>query len=213
MFTIYLACLIFGGILLGASIFSFGDHHTDGAGSHDTGGSGDSSNDLDSGHDISHPNDIHHIDHNINHDLVKHSLASEAAQFFSLRNFIFFSSFFGLTGTVLSLIGIGFLTTLFSSIFLGGLSYIFGYGIMKYLRNNESGEEIQLRDLIGKTGFAEIQVTKTKKGKVIISIGSQSREYVAMLSEACSQDKLKRNEKLIVIDIMNDILIVDKLDF
>jgi len=96
---------------------------------------------------------------------------------------------------------------------LGSLSYVFGYGLMKYLKSSETGEDIKLRDLIGKTGTVTLGISINRIGKVIINIGSFSREYSAALSESCKEEKLKRNEKIIVIDINKDILVVDKLDF
>ncbi len=225
MFTVYLACLIFGSILLGASLFSSAEHGADTIDASvdmDTSVDVDTSVDsIDTSGDISQIDDIatvdnsidHHIVHSVNHSIMKHSFTNEAARFFSFRNFIFFSTFFGLTGTVLTFLGMGFFTTLFSSVFLGSLSYVFGYGLMKYLKSSETGEDIKLRDLIGKTGTVTLGISINRIGKVIINIGSFSREYSAALSESCKEEKLKRNEKIIVIDINKDILVVDKLDF
>ena len=83
---------------------------------------------------------------------------------------------------------------------------------MKYLRNSESGEEIRLSELIGKTGVVEIGISKSRKGKVIVSSGSYSREFIAMLSEASKCDVIHRNNKIIVIDISDNILVVDILE-
>lgn len=215
MFTLYLACLIFGGILLGASLFSFGGSEHSGADGGDLSHDGDFSSDNDFGHDsqIDSHSDIatHDTSHNLE-NISKSSLSSEAAQFFSIRNLVFFITFFGLTGSVFSWIGIGGVLAFLSSLGIGSFSYIFAYGLMKYLRNSESGQEIQTRELIGKTGVAGFPFSKLHKGKAVIYIGSYSREFTVVLSESSEFEIIKQREKILVIDIVDNCLIVDKLE-
>ncbi|GAB1370865.1 hypothetical protein MASR1M45_09270 [Candidatus Kapaibacterium sp.] len=204
MFTIYLACLIFGGILLSASLFSFGDSHSD-------------IDNTDTGH-LDHnnlPDTDTHIDKSFHQssltkELSKLGVAHEAAQFFSFRNFTYFTAFFGLTGTMLSLIGFGTISTFLSSLGLGSFSFVFGYFLMKYLKDNESGKEVEYKDLIGKTGKVSLDISKAKHGKVILNAGNQVREYSALLNEFSENETLKKNDSIIVLDIMNDHLIIDK---
>ncbi len=211
MFTLYLACLIFGGILLGASLISFGDTHSDVS---DSGDGFDASHDtdLDHGTDLHHDTEITGTNHHHDIEVTKSGLMKEAAQFFSFRNIVFFTAFFGLTGTVFTVLDINSIITFISSMALGAFSFVFGFGLMKYLRNSESGEEIRLSELIGKTGVVEIGISKSRKGKVIVSSGSYSREFIAMLSEASKCDVIHRNNKIIVIDISDNILVVDILE-
>ncbi len=217
MFTLYLACLIFGGILLGASLLSFGGGDHGGDMSHDVDLSHDA--DLSSDNDLSHEYSAENhselttsgTSHNLEH-ISKSSFTSEAAQFFSIRNLIFFITFFGLTGSVFSWIGIGGIAVFLSSLGMGSFSYLFGYTLMKYLRNSESGQEVRTMELIGKIGIAGLPFGKNHKGKVVISIGSFSREYTALLSESSQFEKLKQREKILVIDVVDNCLIVDKLE-
>lgn len=208
MFTIYLACLIFGGILLGASLLSFGGNES-GADSHDI----SHDTDLDASTDISHHGSISKpdIDHSIN-NISKTGFAKDAAQFFSFRNLVFFLAFFGLTGSLFSWMNYGGILVFLASLGMGSFSYYFGYNLMKYLRNSETGAEINIRELIGKIGVTGLPISKDKAGKVIVTIGSFSREYSAKLSESSSYDFIKQRENILVIDIVDNCLIIDKME-
>lgn len=221
MFTIYLACLIFGGILLGASLISFGGSESGGSDTGDLTADSDVGHDVDLAHnsDLSHQTDIHH-DADLTStgtsshitEISKSIVFKEAAHFFSFRNLIFFMSFFGLTGTSFSLLNFSGLTTFFSSALMGSFSYVFGYSLMKYLRNSESGKEIKMSELIGKTGIAGLPITKEKAGKVIVYTGTFTREYSAKLSEASKSEIIKPKEKILVIDITDNCLIIDNIE-
>lgn len=221
MFTLYLACLIFGGILLGASLISFGGGESGGSDGGDLSHDADLSTETDISHDtgISHDTHIEHntdlTNSNTSHtveSLSKSFIVKEAAQFFSFRNMVFFATFFGLTGSVFTWIGIGSILTLLSSLGMGAFSYVLGYGLMKYLRNSESGEELHIRELIGKTGIAGMPISKSRMGKVMVYTGSHSREYSARLSESSNFEIIKPREKILVIDIVDNCLIVDILE-
>ncbi|MDX9790644.1 MAG: hypothetical protein WC313_07970 [Candidatus Kapaibacterium sp.] len=209
MFTLYLAFLIFGGILLGASFINFGGgedvSHSDGGHAGDSDFGNDIDNNLEHGSESSA---LEKVTTNLDH----HGIAKEAAQFFSFRNFVYFSTFFGLTGTFFSLLSFSQLVTFISSLGMGTISYVFGYWLMKYLRNTESGEEVKMREIVGRKGMVGITVGKDKRGKVIIEVGSYSREYTATLSESSEADFLQPRENILVIDIAGDCLIVDKYE-
>jgi hypothetical protein len=215
MFTLYLACLIFGGILLGASLFSMGDSHADAGNSDGLGDAGNGIADSDisdihteliqTGHDVSTESE-HYL------QISKTSHAKDVSQFLSFRNIIFFTSFFGLTGTLFTFFEVGEILTLISSLTIGGLSWFTGFAFMKYLKNTESGEELKMTELIGKSGVIEIPITKDKKGKIIVNVGSYSREYPAMLSEASKLEKIDRSQKVLVIDVSDGNLIIDYIE-
>lgn len=172
LFYIYLACLIFGGGFL-AFTFLFGggdhDHDFDSHAELD----GDGAFELHSGDgDLTTEADVHVDSHgDVSHD----SRFAEAASFFSLKNIIYFLAFFGLTGTVLSLLfNLDFLT-LPSSIAIGVGAWIFGYKFASYLKNSESGAGLDLTDLKGKTAKVVLDVRKDGKGKILVQAGGISR--------------------------------------
>jgi len=189
MFAIYLAALIFGGLFLGFSFLSDG---------------GDNSGDFD--HDTSLDADTHHI------EIGGTGLLAEAAKFFSFRNIIFFLTFFGLTGTVLTWLDMNSVITLLSSLGMGLFSGGLGYILMKYIRNTESGESLTLSDMKGRIGIVVLTASKTKRGKVLISTPFGTREMTAIVAETYENDELLRGEKVLVIDIADNNAIITKSD-
>lgn len=189
MFAIYLAALIFGGIFLGFSFFS-----------------GESDHSGDVAHDASFEGDAHHI------DVEGSGLFAEAAKFFSFRNIIFFLSFFGLTGTVLTWLDMNSLVTLISSLAMGTFSGAMGYALMKYIRNTESGASLALSDMKGRIGRVVLTASKSKRGKVLISTPMGTRELTAIVSEISETDEINRGETVLIIDIADNNAIITKSD-
>lgn len=193
MFTIYLACLIFGGILLGFSLFFSGDH--------------DSDIDAETEIDI-HSEDVHIQE--ISSDSSRN--LTDSIQFFSLRNIIYFMTFFGLTGTIFDLLDFNELLTLITSIGLGSFAWLFGYKLIKYLKKSDSGETFNINDLKGIKGKIVLEVYKNRKGKVFIEFKGSNYELPAKLIENSEFDKLKFGDEILVVDVQEGIAIIDKFD-
>lgn len=195
MLELYLAFLIFGGLLLAGSLILGGDHHSS----------------IESGADTDiHLGDSHSVSIG-NHSIEQHSEItniSDAVKFVSFRNFIYFSAFFGLTGTILTLLDIVFLLSLPISLIIGGISAYTGYRFMKYLKATESGEAINILQLEGKVGEVTVNIYKNHPGKLKIEFGGKFDEFIAILSEDSSKEMLSKGEKALVIDIENNKLIV-----
>lgn len=208
MLTLFLVCLIIGGGLLAFSLLSgthdssnldhTGDFHMDS----NFNGEGDIHTE---GHFSLEPTSAHIELHNFE--------AAETVKFFSLRNFIYFLTFFGLTGTLLTLLEINSIVTLLSSIGIGVLSYVFGYKLMKYFKTSETGEIVNVYSLIGRTGKVELDIIGANKGKILVNFGGRLIELIAMKSEAVENDSLKSGDEVLITDIQNNIAIVEKVDF
>lgn len=192
MLALYLAALIFGGIFLGFSLFSDAE--------------GDSS-------DISHHTDLSHDTGDIHHvDIPSHGLMAEAAQFFSFRNIIFFLTFFGLTGSMLTWLDINSIVALISSLGMGLFSAGFGYTFMRYIRNSDSGESISIKSLKGRVGKVVLPATKIKRGKVLMNTSSGTIELTALVSEISDDDEMKIGDEVLVIDFSDNVAIITKSD-
>ncbi len=195
MFEIYLAFLVFGGLLLAGSLIFGSESHTDA--------------DVHSGVDL-HISDTHPVageTHSIEHYAEGKGVV-EAIKFVSFRNFIYFSTFFGLTGTLLTLFEIALFLSLPLSILVGGISGYAGYRFMKYLKSSESGEIISMTDLVGRIAEVTLNVFNDKPGKVKIEFGGKFEEFIAILSEESQKNEYLKGEKVLVIDIANNKLIV-----
>lgn len=231
MTAIYIACLLFGGVLLGVSIV-FGGEHGDSDHTAELGEDVDLSHDLDAHGDVdietvdSPDMDIHsEIDLDSGSDIDSQAVSSfdkelsinahtaEVVQFFSIRYVIYFMAFFGLTGSLLSLFSVASISTLISSSFVGSFSYYFGYRLMKYLKTSESGKAVQLLDMKGRYARVNLKVSKIKYGKIFIKTENSSFQIIAKLSESSKKDFLNPGTEVLIIDFDDSIAIVVEKDF
>jgi len=215
MLSVYIACLLFGGILLAVSFIMGGGHDasTDVHGSLDIHSDTDIHASLSSGGGIDTHADIGHTGEVSSHALESQQQdgdSGDAVKFISLRNIIFFIAFFGLTGTALELLSVSGIITLLFSIVMGAFSAVTGYKFMKYLKSSESGEAINIYSLQGRTGKVIMNLSKEKQGKILIDAGNQSIEMRSLLAENTLEDELKYGDKVIIIEVKNNIAIVIK---
>lgn len=209
MLTLFLVCLIIGGGLLAFSLLS---------GSHDNStmehsGEFQTDSEIDVHTEIASESGVStgHITSEIS---PSHSTdASETVKFFSIRNFIYFLTFFGLTGTLLTLFEINTLISFLSSLGIGILSYLFGFKLMKYFKASETGEIMNVYNLIGRTAKVEIDIIEGNKGKIVVNFGGKLIELVAVKSDTAGYESLKSGEEVLITDIQQNIAIVDKIDF
>ncbi len=201
MFILYLSCLIFGGILLGASFImgdSHGSHELDAhAGGHDLSGG-----DPDLSHDVDHSGDIDH-----------QGDAADAAKFLSFRNIIFFMAFFGLTGTVLELMSANFLITLAASVGIGAMSWVTGHKFYKYLLTSQSGESLQLGTLKGRTGKVLLGLSGKEKGKISVCAGGNTIELKAKISDASKKNQFKFGDRVLIIEVKDNMAYIVETDY
>lgn len=207
MLTLFLVCLIIGGGLLAFSLLS---------GTHDSNTiehSGELQLETDADlHPEITPEHSFSAEHSVESSPEKID-AIETVKFFSLRNFIYFLTFFGLTGTILTLANINSILSLITSIGIGGLSYFFGYKLMKYFKSSETGEIVNIYNLVGRTGRVELDIKNDKKGKIVVNVGGRLVELVAVRSESSEQTEFRAGEQILITEIQDNIAIVDKKDF
>jgi membrane protein implicated in regulation of membrane protease activity len=207
MLTLFLVCLIIGGGLLAFSLLS---------GTHDN-STIDHPGELQIEHELEYSADVHTDSHFSSHDLHQadtHNVnATETVKFFSFRNFIYFLTFFGLTGTLLTLFDINYIIALLSSFGIGILSYVFGFKLMKYFKSSETGEIVNIYNLIGRTGKVEMDIVGGNKGKILVNFGGRLIELIAIKSETDETESIKSGEEVLITDIQQNIAIVEKIDF
>lgn len=205
MLEFYIFCLILGGGLVTFSLFAGTDGGTDADSEFDA------SHQLDAEHstDLNSSNSISHI--NSANTKLSTAHSAEMVKFFSIRNLTYFAAFFGLTGTILTLLASSATWTLFASLFAGGFSAFFSYRLMKYLKKSESGQSISLYNLIGSKGTVTIPIKKNSIGKINVIVQGQIIEIPAKLSETSESEEIKPKEEILIIDF-TDIAIVSKYD-
>jgi len=240
MLTIYLACLIFGGVLVAISMFVGGDSDTDA--DHSFGAHTEINHSLDVHANLDHSMDVHTemvhslaeqsnggIDHPLSvesesSEIVSfteaehHALAAqqgvavEAVRFLSFRNFVFFTAFFGLTGSVLTWLTLPAFITAMSSIGMGMTSAYGGFRFMKYLKQTETGKTLDLSDLRGHLATVTINFTKEQRGKIAVSRGDSNLQLLAIAAEEADREAFRNGETVIISRVVNGVACVIEAD-
>lgn len=227
IFYIYIAFLVFGGILGAASMMGGSDsgHDTHGAlDSHGLSGHLGSSTDsgagnqLDTGphmeitHIDSHPVDINGDSHP---DAIQHHLSEEAdaVKFISIRNFTYFSTLFGLSGTIFTLIDIFPVFTFLISIGLGTFAAYAGYKTVKYLKSSETGEAVDIFNLKGRKGKIIVPATKARRGKMRLEVTGKTIDLIVKVSDVSEKDEFHNGEEALIIDIKENTVYIIPVDF
>jgi hypothetical protein len=177
MLILYLVCLVGGGTLLGLSLLTGGE--AEGLAPEVEG----SDLDLGSGGE---------------------GLAA-AARFLSVRNLVFFAAFFGLTGTLLTLLSRDASLTLAVATALGGLASAAVSRSMRYLEGSESGSPDRRRSIEGALAQVIVDVGRERPGKVSVASGDRTHQLVARIHEGAAAGSIGVGETALVVRIENGI--------
>lgn len=181
MLVVYLIAVIVGGVLVTLSIFSGADGHSadHGAGGHDAGQSiGD---DADGGGD---------------HIVLTDALLSWLPVA-SLRFWIFFAAFFGLTGTALTVFGAaGPIATAVTSVAIGYASGLLLTRSIRALTRSAADSSVSEDDLVGATALVLVAVSTGRTGKVRLELKARSIDLLAETEEA---GEMAAGERVLVI--------------
>ncbi len=182
---LYLFSVIVGGILLAASIL---------LGSKDVEADAHVDADVDADADAD-------ADGALDKDLGAHGDAAGFLYLFlSLRFWIFFLAFFGLTGIVMDVAG------LVSHELIGlalaiGMGFLVGTGAtsaIRMLSKERSGEAVESKDYVGKTARVLVPFEGERVGKVRVEIGGRSVDLLATAVEEDAERYGGKEEVLIV---------------
>jgi membrane protein implicated in regulation of membrane protease activity len=182
MMTLYLTCLIVGGIFIVVS----------------------PNVDLDTDVDF---------DAGSGADVVNGEGAAAAIKFLSFRNFVMFTAFFGLTGTVLTWLGGPFLINLAAAIALGLFAATLMHKAMSHLMKNEVGKTTNLEDLIGSPAKVTIDVSRKHRGKISVFANGRTLQLLAQVAEEAAQNEFKQGDTVIIINIQNGMAFVVEEEF
>ncbi|MEM9860591.1 MAG: NfeD family protein [Myxococcota bacterium] len=192
---LYLATLVFGGVLLGASILLGGQDDLDADGDLDGGGDLDADLDADGGVD-------------------KGFDVGAAEAFFwplkSVRFWTFFSAFFGLTG--LALQGLGLMTEmtrLAAAIAMGSATGLSASYAIRRLAQNELGRGTESSDYIGKSARVMVPVKPGGVGKVRVQVGGSHVELLAVTDD---EHEITGEDEVLVVDIEGTRARIARLD-
>lgn len=188
MLSLYLMCLVFGGVLLALSVFAGGDADVEMDAELDVDASGADSEALGEG-------------------------VGAAARFLSFRDLVFFAAFFGLSGTLFTLLGVGFTVTLLTALGVGAVAGVVVHRLMDYLRSSESGALASLSDLEGAFGEIVVGVSGSKSGKVSVGAGDRTHQLLATAHEAAEVGEFRAGDQVLIVRIDNGVARVAEATF
>jgi len=189
MLTLYLVCLLLGGLLITLSIFGGGDA------------------DLDV--DVATDTDLE-IDTDVDAEGGGEGVTA-AARFLSIRNLVFFMAFFGLTGTLLTLLQANHLATVLTAAGLGAVAAFAVQRLMDYLRRSQSGALPSPSTLAGAEARVVVGVTGTRPGKIDVVVGDRTYQFLARIHEGAAVDHVEAGDTVVVVRIQDGTaLVADK---
>jgi membrane protein implicated in regulation of membrane protease activity len=189
LFYIYIAAFVVGGILLGASLL-LGHQDADSDAHVDPGAHAEA--------------DAHVSDAHSEAD-GGHAQGSDFwLPFVSVRFWVFFLCFFGLTGTVFTLLALaGKWTTLTAAIGMGAVSGFAAAFVIQRLRKVEVGRALNEEDFKGQEGLVLLPLAVGGRGKIRIEVGGQIVDLIARSDEA-----IERGAHVMVIDFRDNEAVV-----
>jgi membrane protein implicated in regulation of membrane protease activity len=182
MLTLYVICLIIGGSLVAVSIFAGGDVDVD--------------TDLAGDVDVEAGSEAGSTDG---------EGVAAAARFLSLRNAVFGAAFFGLTGTLFTVLGVGPLVTPVFAFGTGAIAAMSIHQLMEWLRRSESGVQDDTRSLTGTTASVVVGIDGPHHGKIAVRSGDRVTQLVARPHGTAERTRFEVGEDVVVIRIDNGI--------
>jgi hypothetical protein len=190
--TLYLVCLFVGGTLLAVSLL----------------GGGDADVDVDVDVDVATEGDVAEAGGEAEGEGVV-----AAARFLSLRNLVFFVAFFGLSGTLLTLLRADAAAALVASSMLGAAAAVAVHLSMSYLRRSESGALRSLATLAGAQARVLVGLTRTRPGKVTLATGDGTHQLVARIHDAAGSDRFEAGDTVVVVRFQDGVALVAEPKF
>ena len=188
MLSVYLGSLLFGGVLLGASILG---GHGDGA---------------DGGHALTagHGHDGH-LGEGGGHNAEHHQPSK--LPFLSLRFWAFAAAFFGLTGTALTIAGgLGALTPLAAGVVGLGCGLV-SARVLGDLSRQTVGLLGDASAHLGREGRVLLPLARGQRGKIRLQIGGTSTDLVA---ETEAEAPLAAGETAFIVGMRGNVALVER---
>ena len=194
MMTLYVVCLVFGGIFIVVTLL-FGS---------DADGDLDFDGDVDMDADLDVDGDI---------DVVEGEGVTEAIKFFSFRTFVFFSAFFGLTGVVFTWLNIFPLLTFAMAMLIGIFAATLMYKTLAHLMQNEVEGTINLDSLVGMSARVILDLSKQQRGKIAVEVQGNLLQLLAKIAEEAERDSFRQGDTVIVLRVQDGTAFVVENEF
>jgi len=213
MLAVYLACLLVGGVLLALSLFGTSDTDldVDVSGAPDVSAEGVVSVDTDIGAvEIADAGaaDAGAESSDIDDSGDDAERLGEGASFLSMRNLVFFLAFFGLTGTLLTLVAASPGAVLVTALVLGAAAGTTVHRLMSYLKTSESGLLASETAFAGARARVLVGISRTRPGKVTLEDGERTHDFVARIHAGSTLDHFEPGDSVVVVRLQDGVALV-----
>jgi membrane protein implicated in regulation of membrane protease activity len=219
---IYISAFVIGGILLGASLF-LGGHDTDADADVDA----DAHVDLDAHMDLDADADVDvdveaDVDADADADADAHvdgdgdlhfdgshgvSLSDFWIPFLSIRFWVFFLCFFGVTGIVLTLLALaGKWGTLITALSMGIVTGFAAAFVIQRLKKAEVGLAVTEEEFRGKEAKVLLPIEPESRGKVRLEMRGQTVDLIATVD---GDRPVEKGRTVLVIDLKEGVALVE----
>jgi hypothetical protein len=123
------------------------------------------------------------------------------ARLLSLRNAVFFTAFFGMSGTLLTLLGTSAAPTLVASVVLGLLAAASIQLVLDYLRRSQSGALPEPTALAGARARVLVGPTRAALGKVEVEAGEGTQQLVARVHAESGVDHFEPGDVVVIVRV------------
>jgi membrane protein implicated in regulation of membrane protease activity len=118
--------------------------------------------------------------------------------FLSFRFWTYFACFFGATGTVLTLLGHGFIVTIIFSALVGLLTGWMASYVMRRLATEQISSDVTSSDYVGLSGKVIVPVGGGKQGQVRVFVKGS---YVDLMAESDTPEPIAAQSEVLVFEM------------
>lgn len=195
MDSVYLISLIVGGFFVLLSIFGGGDQEGD--------ADADADAEVDADSDFDHDADVDHdLDHDVDagHDLGAHAdVGPGFVDLLSIRALFLFAAFFGLTGTVLGLLGSQEPLTAVFSVLTGLVVGLGGNWLIKRFAYEQVSSAVSSLDLTGRTARVILPFVGPERGRILVEARGQRMQITARSLDTEGDDPFSPGDEVVVV--------------
>jgi hypothetical protein len=197
MLAVYLACFAAGGFVILLSVFGGADGDAD----VDVDTDVDTDLDFDGAGDGDGTGDTGTGDTEGSGEEATSEGSVSVARLLSLRNAVFFTGFFGMSGTLSSLLGTAPAPTLAVSIVSGLLAAASIQMALDYLRRSQSGALPEPAALAGARARVLVGATRASLGKVEVEAAEGTQQLVARVHAESGVDHFEPGDAVVIVRV------------
>lgn len=201
MIYIYLAALIFGGMFVIPMVLGGLDTDVDIGGDLDIAGGIEAGGlDADTGFDLDPDAGETAVD----------AVGSFVSTLLSFRSIVFCSFFFGFSGVLFRLLGVGTFGTLIAAIGLGLVAAVLNAKLFSFLKTTGSSSQRLARDIEGHSAKVILPITGSQKGRIRADLSGQPTFMVAVPYTASGAFDV--GDSVVVVEVQDGTAHVAALD-